>query len=570
MATRHQPRPRTLRRATAREARRVGTLAERRGRQVPPTIDGFHAAATRSHDAVAEALISRSNQRLQRIDTLSIQLQCVVMPVISGLMPLDLAVRELGGNPSRAAFDTGKDWVEHLAWGLDSIVQAVRLLLCLQPVGAAVIARTQLERWSANLAGNLGMTQEPGEDTIVWLDRLWSQPAVTVAAASAPVRSAGQLFAELSEMIHGRGRLMALVWLDSADVSDPLDSAHVLSIETVCDALTVSLSQIRAGLATLAAGKSWDVLAQTIAAVTLIRRAEGWVPDIKAHLLPMLPFVFAQSGVEAPTGASATGFHRAIAAMRTGRAVEEPTQIWPALAFGERRYRAAMTARRSFAAERVRFGAEFDSGGIESTHVESVLASEMAAMLGVWLRTDPTRQPAADAFVVCSSALRSAVWLWLEDDNRAMGCLRPVIDQLARVRTWRLKPAAAAKLESCSKTTPRDWLEAAGWRRLNLVSRAFGEYVHGSGDVNRSAALAALISLQDDPADPLSKLTGRTHALTALIHYVQAESALWIREFDPDVATAYWRVIRQTEARAEQGLERLLDRAWTNRSMPVR
>lgn len=133
MATRHQPRPRTLRRATAREARRVGTLAERRGRQVPPTIDGFHAAATRSHDAVAEALISRSNQRLQRIDTLSIQLQCVVMPVISGLMPLDLAVRELGGNPSRAAFDTGKDWVEHLAWGLDSIVQAVRLLLCLHP-----------------------------------------------------------------------------------------------------------------------------------------------------------------------------------------------------------------------------------------------------------------------------------------------------------------------------------------------------------------------------------------------------------------------------------------------------
>jgi len=79
-----------------------------------------------------------------------------------------------------------------------------------------------------------------------------------------------------------------------------------------------------------------------------------------------------------------------------------------------------------------------------------------------------------------------------------------------------------------------------------------------------------LISLHDDPADPLSKLTGRTHALTALIHYVQVESALWIREFDPDVATAYWRVIRQTEARAEQGLERLLDRAWTNRSMPVR
>ena len=371
-------------------------------------------------------------------------------------------------------------------------------------------------------------------------------------------------------MIHGRGRPMSLVWLDSADVTGPLSSEHVIALETICDALTVSLSQIRAGLATSAADKGWDVLAQTIAAVKLIRRAEGWAPDTKAHLLPLLPTVFSQAGVEGQTGASATGFHRAIAAMRTGQTPHEPAEIWPALAFGERRYRAAMTARRAFEAERVRFGAEFDSGGIESTHVESVLAAEMAAILGAWLRTDPTRRPAADAFVVCSSALRSAVWLWLEDDNRAMGCLRPVIDQLARVRTWRLKHAAAAKLESSSKTTPRDWLEAAGWRRLNLVSRAFGEYIHGATDANHSVALEALISLHDDPSDPLSQLTGRTHALTALIHYMQVESALWLREFDSDVATAYWRVIRLTEARAERGMEQLLDRAWANRSRPVR
>jgi hypothetical protein len=29
-------------------------------------------------------------------------------------------------------------------------------------------------------------------------------------------------------------------------------------------------------------------------------------------------------------------------------------------------------------------------------------------------------------------------------------------------------------------------------------------------------------------------------------------------------------VVRLTQARAERGMEHLLDRAWTNRSMPVR
>jgi hypothetical protein len=77
----------------------------------------------------------------------------------------------------------------------------------------------------------------------------------------------------------------------------------------------------------------------------------------------------------------------------------------------------------------------------------------MAAMLAVWLREGNTVPLAADAFAVCASALRSALWLWLEDDDRAMGCLRCVIEQLARARTWRVKPERAAKIEASLNAT---------------------------------------------------------------------------------------------------------------------
>jgi hypothetical protein len=569
--SRRRQRSRTARRAAEREGRRIGARAEGRGRRVSATVEGYKQAAARSANGVAEGLVSRSNQRLQRIERLTIPLQSIVMPHLSGLLPFDLAVQELGGDLGRPAFHSGRSWVEHLAWGLDSVVQSVRLLLCLQPVGAAVIARTQLERWSANIAHNTGVAQTTGEDTVAWFDRLWAYPGSRIGpTGSQSTASPGRVYADLSELLHGRGPLMRLVWLDVVDISATPSSDDVLAFDMITDALTISLSRIRAGLAAAADQKGWELLAQTISAVKLVRRSECWMPDTKPHLLPLIPYFFGQAGVEGQLGAAASGYHRVITDVRTGNQSSEPSEIWPALAFSERRYRAVMTGRLAFASERQRLGADFRKNGIERLHIESVLGGEMAGLIALWLRDNPDSWAPAAAFALCSSALRSAVWLWLEDDTRAMGCLRPVIDQLARARTWRLKPELAAKLETSPKTTPRDWLEAAGWRRLNLVSRAFGEFVHGGLGVNHEAAGKALVSLQDDPEDELSQLTGRTHALSALVHYVQVESAQWLRRFDPDVANAFWRVIRLTEERGEKGLEKFLARSWSNRATPVR
>jgi hypothetical protein len=126
-------------------------------------------------------------------------------------------------------------------------------------------------------------------------------------------------------------------------------------------------------------------------------------------------------------------------------------------------------------------GDRFEVHGIESLATEAVLAGEMAAVLAQWLRQEPGKRSAADAFAACASALRSAQWLWLEDDDRGMGCLRCVIEQVARARTWRVKPDRAAKVEASSKSTPPRldrgrWLEAPepvepGPRRISRTGR---------------------------------------------------------------------------------------------------
>ena len=284
----------------------------------------------------------------------------------------------------------------------------------------------------------------------------------------------------------------------------------------------------------------------------------------------MVPSFFNQSGVKGPLGGAATGHDHVVEHLITGRPAIEPTEIWPVLAFGERRFRASVFAGLSFNYERDAWPDHFSEQGIERTFSESVLACEMAGVLGLWLRSDPTSVSAANALAACASALRSAVWLWLEDDERGMGCLRAAVEQLARAHAWRTKPATAEKIETSQKTTPRDWMEAASWKRLTSLSRALGEFVHNSAHTNPPAARAALVALQPDPDADRARHTGRTHALLVLIHFVQTESAHWTEQLEPELGDAYWKVVRSNADQADQAMESLLQRAWTIRHQPVR
>lgn len=544
----------------------MGLKAEQRGRKVEPTVDGFRRAVEdRGYDGLAEALISRHNQRMQRFVQVGVVLQQCAFPVLQGILPMQFVAEELGSHPGRWPSHPGLTWPDHLAWGLDSVSAGVRLMLAVQPIGAAVVARTQLERWSSNLQFNSGLTHGPGEATDSFLSRLWTSPS-----APNPQRrtSVGGLFADLSEVLHGRGPLMSLVWLDVADVTAAPTDDHLRLMDTISDAQVVCLTQLRECLTTAAMENERSALANVAASIRLIEPAAAWVPDVATTVIPLIPTHF--SALEGPLGSLATAHVRTIRQLRTGEPREHAAEAWPLFAFGHHRFRALTTASRAFEHERELLGEKFGENGIEELGTEAVLSGEMAAMLAVWLRDSSTDLLAADAFAVCASALRSAHWLWLEDDDRAMGCLRCVIEQLARARTWRLKPAKAAKLEERSRATPRDWVEASGWRRLGLMSRALGEFAHGSTGVDWNLARDALVVLQAEPDEQLSRFTGRTHAFSVLVHLLSMECAAWVDRFDADVGAAYRRVIRVTDDQAASALEALMQRAWNARDTPLR
>jgi hypothetical protein len=100
---------------------------------------------------------------------------------------------------------------------------------------------------------------------------------------------------------------------------------------------------------------------------------------------------------------------------------------------------------------------------------------------------------------------------------------------------------------------PRDWIEGAGWRRLNLLNRAFGESAHGSTQANRNIARDAPVAIQDAD-DQAAQYMGRTHTLTAMIFILSVGCAARVDTFGSHLGDAYHRVIRIDEAHADKAI----------------
>lgn len=562
-------RPRTARRAGERAAKKTAMKAEHRGRRVPLTVAGLESAVNqRGKDGLAEALISRHNQRMEWLDKVGNSVQERVLPILSSYLQLGVFAESLGANPGRFPACTGRNWVEHLAWSIDSTATAVRLLIAVQPVGAAVVARTQLERWSANLAANMEKPRLDKERTADWMSRIWSGSAKLPMALEQPV---GNLYSTLSELLHARGPLMDLAWTSANEQFGELTDTDLKQFDWICDALLTSVSQVRAALATVAHNHGALQKASIIEALPLKTRADSWLPQVGPHVWPVMPMYFQHTEIGLSLGAMASGRERVAQSILGGLKAPEPPETWPVLALGAHRFRALTAAGAAYEHEKLLMGEAFGSNPIAATMTRSILAGEMTMALSLWLKYDPERRHIGAAFVVCASALRSATWLWLEDDDRGMGCLRCVVEQIARIRTWRIKSNKAAKLEANPNTKPRDWIEGAGWRRLNILNRALGEYAHMSAGTDWEIARKALVSLQaDTDTNPLSNYTGRTNALTVCIYLCSLEIALWTDSFSNQIGRTFREAVGLDDERAAVAIEALSTRAWAVRDKPVR
>lgn len=563
-------------------AHRMGNKAEQYGRTVGSSIADYEAAGRRGRDFLAAALLSRHNQRMERVGHVHPILMRRARILVNQLFMLDKALRLIGANQDRPPPAYGSSWPDHLGWGADSLIACIRLLLSGQFVGAAQIARSQLERWAINLERNTGLTHVTGESTADYYDRLWSaldefglyiipehersgNGERELVIAKRNVRP-GQLFTDVSEFLHGRGPGVAGATLEAGDLLAASTRASSLAIgNQILDLLELNLDRIRSCVAVAEMpADARDQLPPFLAA-SLMTDYAGSEPYPPWGFWPMMPRTTLSPWVRRQFGLSRELLERVRNGERPAGRLFRDSEI-SVMFYMSHRGRAAELAVWSFEEEARISEDPLNYGVLEGLNTQVVFVAEILGLISRWEERDPV----ASAAALASSGLRSAFWLWLEDDDRAMGSLRVVLESIARIQTWATKPAKAQKLEDRGqRTKPGRWVDAAGWKRLHALNLALGDLTHTRVDSRWHGARELLVALQPPDQDPKSAPhRGRAYAIECVAS-LAAKSALEIVEqLSPELKTYVYDLMSHTHLFNEQ-MQRNLD-AWLTRTWEQR
>ena len=536
--------------------------AEAFGRRVAPTREAYRAVAERrGSDGLIEALISRHNQRWENIASALPVIADSALEPLHLAFPIDTSLYRLGVDFAAHPSNPAGGWVNQLFWGMDSASATVRMLMAGNVVGAAVIARSQLERWSLNVEFNASTSQGQSESKADYLERIWR-----TAHPGCP--SAGSAWTDLSEILHGRGPLIDLVRWDSQELSEPPVAGLLPRIQSILDAIRLSLRQIRMCIATLGTEAGWPAgfLRLTVEMPDALPM-EIVLKKASAHLIPLTYGALALHG-DAIERAGAP-YERDVIALASRNPYQKKSySARTADAWAWRRSRAVLWAKKAFAHEAELLGAEFNPASLETREWSYIMTAETAGLLAKW-----SGGFVGDALSTAAASLRAALWLWLEDDPRAMSLARTVLEQTARARTWRVKPARAKQIEDRGSTvTTRDWLDAAGWRRLSVLNRSLSEFAHFTRDSRWRGAHQALEDLHhpfvsDENRYPTATARGDSLNLTAyLLGYELVQQA---RLEDDELAEAFSLYLPfGDEDASDESVEAWLQHAWSikNRS----
>ena len=557
----------------------------------------YERVARSSPDRLAEALIARHNVRMTNLTRLPEAYRVLAIEAMGPIAILDPSHHLLGMTLNRAPVEYTGKFPRDLAWGVDSQIAAVRLLLSGQIVGAATIARQQLERWTVVLARAAGLAREEGESIANYFARSWTafdsfSPESRVADAQIDLQDLdagieeyepgtdepgsdhqhivlsdgteicpGAVYGYLSEIMHARECHDVTSW-ESEWLLDPrkMPTESALPIKAIADAISLSLIQIgmltavglhRVGKHTeayrLANYKSWphrfserDLASESRewwAASTSsdpgVERAAVPTSGVSPTLVSLMPLTPTE-GLRKRNVAYLEARYWTYIGMRTGyrpagRLYRDDEMV--TLVFDAHRYSSAQFARSALDAEAALLGDSFDLHTLDSRGTVYIVVSELAAVASIW-----TAGAVSAALKLISSSLRSAYWLWLEDDDRAMACLRCALEQAARVVATVEKPRKAERLENSPAPTSR-WLEAAGWKRLNALNQAIGEYAHVQKKVDPLAGRLLLSALQMDvDPDKDSIMTARGNALDLVTEFAARSVLTALRTVSSTVA----------------------------------
>ena len=489
--------------------------------------------------------------------------------LVLSLIPVaDAVLVKAGAGWSPASDWWGRaTWPDMLRWGLDKEADTCRLLRAGQTYGAVVVARAQLERWTMNVAAHHKVAAMTGDESAAsYIRRVWS-----VYPDIAGTIDMGLAWTDLSEWLHGRGLITAALRESAAAASTkgPAGPGGATTASGVMNDLLrvhqrvstvaeIVLRQVRGGVTLLAIehyGHKFTPALQTV----LLPEEDGGteLPDLPA-LIGALDYhaVSGETGkralLRADTYRMFVSYSGAEGLMSTGTS--------PALGEGallERRGRAVARALEAYRAEQQQFGDDFDPGTLDARLFRYIAISEAAFVTADW-----ASGPEADALRTAAAALQSAWWLWLEDTDDAMACVRGVLEQACRTRAHRVKPSRAARVEGMGAgASPVRWLEAAGWKRLAVLGLALGEFAHISFRMRWNGARDALAALQAD-GTPRPDSTARGHALDASAYLLAHEVAARLDQACPAVAAAFRARVTLLDAdKHERYVEELLQRS---------
>ena len=491
------------------------TAAERSSRLLEAhVLNGFrgdvselaHLVATEGSERLLPLLTSRAERRSSLNAMEPLLMPSWMWRAGIGISMADLLLERLGTpwGVDRPGENLQEKWAQELREGLDSFARVAWCLRFGYTFAAVAIARKAFERWSFNIASSMKLEVVENETDVEFFNRAWSSSSNYVAD-----QKLGEEWATLSELLHGRASELlgrnVKVALDM-QLGDRTRIHRLIALFA-----EVWLRQVRGAVCRLASEKGQLELNEAHMALLPISSIKGLPkqPDFLDVFWQPLLFGFVNSqdaAIYVEWGAT----YRRIVAARAA----EPLSIgifsdW--MPIEERWARSIERSRHSFKREGDMIGKDFSPFSVRVRVSRYRLISEMADIvaeeIGNVHRGDALRSAAA--------ALESAWMMWLQDVNDSLSLARSVLENTARARVHRLKPAKGSKMESGPQThkAPHRWVDAAGWGRLAPFMRALNEFSHMQANSRHSGSWELLIKVQElQPGEP-AEHTARGHAL---------------------------------------------------------
>jgi len=550
---------------TSKEAERARVKAQRRARHLPPTVEAYERVAASGPARLTETLISRHSTRIDNLDAVAQLSMDYCLPHLLSVCEMDAVFIRQGHELTQHATPHESPWPTHLSWSVQSTTAALRLMLAGQIVGAAIVLRQQLGRWTLLLARADAVVWRRHESIESFIARAWTEHAMDKLGLYSAHVAAGDIFDDLDDHPHTTGvidtdhehvridgralcpahvyhALCQLIDGQQADQRIECEVLHDLDVENSptdvndpADILldTLALCMIQMQLATAATYVvSRDP--ETMRGIPIVsapeRRLSQHTSDIQLPvskppvtrltpaLVPLVDSELATFTTVDDLWPLYTDYHAVLVTRSPARQCTPPELA--ELAFAAHRFSRLLVTAAAHAQDRKISDGRLKIHQHLTTASPYVLTAEFAALCALWNQSRPEIAAAATQI---SSTLLSGYWLWLEDDDRAMGILRCTLHQTARLRSWHVHTDAAQALQSTSWTTPRRWMSIAGWSKFRSLDRALFEFAHANRE-SRLDASGILNDHRNDPESPLSQRIARQTALDKVTALAAAET----------------------------------------------